>query len=235
MAYNWAIALLTISVVLLLTTPQALDHTKRVFLYAAGTCLACLSLVTSVGLIYYSVLSHPGAQLAKRESNSRIEDRDDTQSISGFHGDSSESVIKNKASLLEEKKKVIVDGEKDLLHEKEVAIMEELYKECVIAMQGGLLLTSNNFGVVREAIKKAFANLDVWLSIWIRSLVDNQKLRLKRQILNTILGTLIFASVDNICKDIFLRGKMDDQGWVPVSLIATFNMVSNPCDYGYEE
>ncbi|XP_042459575.1 uncharacterized protein LOC122043158 isoform X2 [Zingiber officinale] len=65
MAYNWAIALLTISVVLLLTTPQALDHTERVFLYAAGTCLACLSLVTAVGLIYYSVLSHPGAQLAK--------------------------------------------------------------------------------------------------------------------------------------------------------------------------
>ncbi|KAG6510851.1 hypothetical protein ZIOFF_028896 [Zingiber officinale] len=31
--------------------------------------------------------------------------------------------------------------------------------------------------------------------------------------------------VDNLCKDIFLRGKMDDQGWVPVSLIATFNMV----------
>ncbi|KAG6506704.1 hypothetical protein ZIOFF_032031 [Zingiber officinale] len=32
-------------------------------------------------------------------------------------------------------------------------------------------------------------------------------------------------NVDNLCKDIFLRGKMDDQGWVPVSLIATFNMV----------
>ncbi|KAG6479743.1 hypothetical protein ZIOFF_063215 [Zingiber officinale] len=31
--------------------------------------------------------------------------------------------------------------------------------------------------------------------------------------------------VDNLCKDIFLRGKMDDQGWVLVSLIATFNMV----------
>ncbi|XP_042402730.1 uncharacterized protein LOC121992425 isoform X2 [Zingiber officinale] len=46
---------------------------------------------------------------------------------------------------------------------------------------------------------------------WIHSLVDKQKLRLKR--------------ADNLCKDIFLRGKMDDQGWVPVSLITTFNMV----------
>lgn len=43
---------------------------------------------------------------------------------------------------------------------------EELYKECVTAMQGGLLLTSNNFGVVREAIEKAFANVDARLSIW---------------------------------------------------------------------
>ncbi|KAG6538596.1 hypothetical protein ZIOFF_003720 [Zingiber officinale] len=34
-----------------------------------------------------------------------------------------------------------------------------------------------------------------------------------------------YFSVDDLCKDIFLRGKMDDQGWVPVSLIATFNMV----------
>ncbi|KAG6503513.1 hypothetical protein ZIOFF_035828 [Zingiber officinale] len=34
-----------------------------------------------------------------------------------------------------------------------------------------------------------------------------------------------YCSVDDLCKDIFLRGKMDDQGLVPVSLIATFNMV----------
>ncbi|KAG6514713.1 hypothetical protein ZIOFF_025083 [Zingiber officinale] len=35
----------------------------------------------------------------------------------------------------------------------------------------------------------------------------------------------LWANVDNLCKDIFLRGKMDDQDWVPVSLIVTFNMV----------
>ncbi|XP_042463774.1 la-related protein 1C-like [Zingiber officinale] len=55
-------------------------------------------------------------------------------------------------------------------------------------------------------------------TISIRAPVDNRKLSLKRQI-------EYYFSVDNLCKDIFLRGKMDDQGWVPVSLIATFNMV----------
>uniref|UniRef100_J3LK55 HTH La-type RNA-binding domain-containing protein n=1 Tax=Oryza brachyantha TaxID=4533 RepID=J3LK55_ORYBR len=34
-----------------------------------------------------------------------------------------------------------------------------------------------------------------------------------------------YFSEDNLCKDIFLRQRMDDQGWVPVSLIAGFNQV----------
>ncbi|KAG6507690.1 hypothetical protein ZIOFF_033041 [Zingiber officinale] len=137
MAYNWAITLLTISVALLLTTPQVLDHTERVFLYAAGTCLACLSLVTSVGLIYYSILSHPGAQLAKWLV---------------FY-------LQIKMSRM---------------HTNWTGTREELYKKCVTTIQGGLLLTSNNFGVVREAIEKAFANLDVRLSIWIAN-IDPQR------------------------------------------------------------
>ncbi|KAK9108676.1 hypothetical protein Sjap_016736 [Stephania japonica] len=34
-----------------------------------------------------------------------------------------------------------------------------------------------------------------------------------------------YFSHDNLCKDIFLRQRMDNQGWVPVSFIATFNRV----------
>ncbi|KAL5217626.1 hypothetical protein ABZP36_018310 [Zizania latifolia] len=34
-----------------------------------------------------------------------------------------------------------------------------------------------------------------------------------------------YFSDDNLCKDIFLRQRMDDQGWVPLSLIAGFNQV----------
>lgn len=34
------------------------------------------------------------------------------------------------------------------------------------------------------------------------------------------------CSTANLCKDTYLRQKMDDQGWVPVSLIAGFNKVS---------
>uniref|UniRef100_A0ACD5TUR0 Uncharacterized protein n=1 Tax=Avena sativa TaxID=4498 RepID=A0ACD5TUR0_AVESA len=34
-----------------------------------------------------------------------------------------------------------------------------------------------------------------------------------------------YFSDENLCKDIYLRQQMDDQGWVPVSLIAGFNQV----------
>ncbi|THU56182.1 hypothetical protein C4D60_Mb11t14560 [Musa balbisiana] len=34
-----------------------------------------------------------------------------------------------------------------------------------------------------------------------------------------------YFSSDNLCKDVFLRQNMDEQGWVPISLIAGFNRV----------
>ena len=34
-----------------------------------------------------------------------------------------------------------------------------------------------------------------------------------------------YFSVENLCKDIFLRAKMDDQGWIPIGSIAQFNRV----------
>lgn len=34
------------------------------------------------------------------------------------------------------------------------------------------------------------------------------------------------SSAENLCRDVFLRQNMDQQGWVPISLIAGFNRVS---------
>jgi len=43
-----------------------------------------------------------------------------------------------------------------------------------------------------------------------------------------LLGLFVcfFCSNDNLCKDMYLRRHMDEQGWVPVALIAGFNRVS---------
>ncbi|KAK1432409.1 hypothetical protein QVD17_09305 [Tagetes erecta] len=37
-----------------------------------------------------------------------------------------------------------------------------------------------------------------------------------------------YFSNDNLVKDTYLRRHMDEQGWIPVNLIARFNKVSNP-------
>lgn len=34
-----------------------------------------------------------------------------------------------------------------------------------------------------------------------------------------------YFSFDNMCRDVFLRGNMDEEGWVPMSLIAGFNKI----------
>ncbi|RZR70871.1 hypothetical protein BHM03_00001996 [Ensete ventricosum] len=54
-----------------------------------------------------------------------------------------------------------------------VRFWEELYKECVLALQGGLLLTSKNFAAVRDAIQKAFEDVDAKLLTWV-TIVDGR-------------------------------------------------------------
>lgn len=43
---------------------------------------------------------------------------------------------------------------------------DELYKECVAALQGGLLLNGGDFNAVRNALVEAFENADKKLLNW---------------------------------------------------------------------
>lgn len=43
---------------------------------------------------------------------------------------------------------------------------DELYKECLEALQGGLLLLEKDFKAVEEALKKAFVKADMRLLKW---------------------------------------------------------------------
>lgn len=47
-----------------------------------------------------------------------------------------------------------------------VEFRDELFKECIEALQGGLLLTGNDFNAVREALQEAFTNADTKLLNW---------------------------------------------------------------------
>jgi hypothetical protein len=43
---------------------------------------------------------------------------------------------------------------------------DELYKECVAALQGGLLLKGKDFKNIREALQEAFVKADTKLLNW---------------------------------------------------------------------
>uniref|UniRef100_A0A6N2LPP4 protein-serine/threonine phosphatase n=1 Tax=Salix viminalis TaxID=40686 RepID=A0A6N2LPP4_SALVM len=46
-------------------------------------------------------------------------------------------------------------------------LRDELYKECVAALQGGLLLNGNDFNAIRKALEEAFESVDAKLLDWL--------------------------------------------------------------------
>ncbi|KAG6514892.1 hypothetical protein ZIOFF_025267 [Zingiber officinale] len=88
-------------------------------------------------------------------------------------------------------------------------LREELYKECVTAMQGGLLLTNNNFGVVREAIEKVFANVDARLSIWLEQTGKDIESGATATVMFVRNDALIISHVGDSCVVISRRGKAE--------------------------
>ncbi|KAJ9680021.1 hypothetical protein PVL29_021788 [Vitis rotundifolia] len=48
-------------------------------------------------------------------------------------------------------------------------LRDELYKDCVAALQGGLLLNGKNFNIIREALEKAFESADAKLLNWLET------------------------------------------------------------------
>ncbi|WOL08162.1 hypothetical protein Cni_G16914 [Canna indica] len=63
MAYTATLGIVAISVTLLMSLPHPVDP-DRLTLYACDATFACLSLILSIGLIYYSIVSPVGEKLA---------------------------------------------------------------------------------------------------------------------------------------------------------------------------
>jgi len=47
-----------------------------------------------------------------------------------------------------------------------IIVRDELYKECVAALQGGLLLNGKDFNAIRKALEEAFERVDAKLLDW---------------------------------------------------------------------
>ncbi|KAK8968024.1 putative protein phosphatase 2C 5 [Platanthera guangdongensis] len=54
-------------------------------------------------------------------------------------------------------------------------LRDELYKECVNSLQGGILLSIKNFNAVNDALTKAFENVDGRLVTWLEQVQNGDE------------------------------------------------------------
>ncbi|WOK91368.1 putative protein phosphatase 2C 5 [Canna indica] len=88
-------------------------------------------------------------------------------------------------------------------------LREELYKECVTALQGGLLLTSKNFAAARDAIQKAFESVDAKLLIWLEQTGKDMESGATATVMFVSNDILIISHVGDSCVVISRGGKAE--------------------------
>ncbi|XP_038987150.1 probable protein phosphatase 2C 5 isoform X1 [Phoenix dactylifera] len=88
-------------------------------------------------------------------------------------------------------------------------LRNELYKECTIALQGGLLLTSKNFNAVRDAIQKAFQNVDSKLLIWLEQMGNEDDSGATATVMFLRNDVLIISHLGDSCVAISRTGKAE--------------------------
>ncbi|KAJ8492446.1 hypothetical protein OPV22_014167 [Ensete ventricosum] len=88
-------------------------------------------------------------------------------------------------------------------------LREELYKECVLALQGGLLLTSKNFDAVRDAIQKAFEDVDAKLLTWLEQTGKEVESGATATVMFLRNDILIISHIGDSCVVISRTGKAE--------------------------
>ncbi|XP_010924897.1 probable protein phosphatase 2C 5 [Elaeis guineensis] len=88
-------------------------------------------------------------------------------------------------------------------------LRNELYKECTIALQGGLLLTSKNYNAVRDAIQKAFQNVDSKLLIWLEQMGNDVDSGATATVMFLRSDVLIISHLGDSCAVVSRTGKAE--------------------------
>ncbi|XP_072962663.1 probable protein phosphatase 2C 5 isoform X2 [Typha angustifolia] len=88
-------------------------------------------------------------------------------------------------------------------------LRDELYKECALALQSGLLLSSKNYNAIKDSIQRAFINVDTKLLTWLEQLekeVDSGATATVMFVRNDIL---IISHVGDSCVVVSRTGKAE--------------------------
>lgn len=88
-------------------------------------------------------------------------------------------------------------------------LRDELHKECAIALQGGLLLASKNFNAIRDALQKAFQNVDSKLLIWLEEMGNEVDSGATATVMFLRNDVLIISHLGDSCVVISRTGKAE--------------------------
>ncbi|XP_031267516.1 protein phosphatase 2C 57-like [Pistacia vera] len=88
-------------------------------------------------------------------------------------------------------------------------LRDELYKECVAALQGGLLLSGKDYNAIREALEEAFQNADKKLLSWLEMNAEEDESGATATVMLIGKDMLFISHVGDSCLVLSRSGKAD--------------------------
>ncbi|KAJ0045554.1 hypothetical protein Pint_05087 [Pistacia integerrima] len=88
-------------------------------------------------------------------------------------------------------------------------LRDELYKECVAALQGGLLLSGKDYNAIREALEEAFQNADKKLLSWLEMNVEEDESGATATVMLIGKDMLFISHVGDSCLVLSRSGKAE--------------------------
>ncbi|KAJ9174282.1 hypothetical protein P3X46_017321 [Hevea brasiliensis] len=88
-------------------------------------------------------------------------------------------------------------------------LRDELYKEFVAALQGGLLLSGKDFNVIRNAIKEVFEDVDAKLLNWLETIGEEDESGSTATVMFIGKNVLIISHIGDSCAVLSRSGKAE--------------------------
>ncbi|EEF27824.1 protein phosphatase 2C 57 isoform X2 [Ricinus communis] len=88
-------------------------------------------------------------------------------------------------------------------------LRDELYKECVAALQGGLLLSGKDFNATRKALTEAFENVDKKLLNWLETIGEEDESGSTATVMFIGNNMLIVSHIGDSCLVLSRSGKAE--------------------------
>ncbi|PKI64157.1 protein phosphatase 2C 57 [Punica granatum] len=88
-------------------------------------------------------------------------------------------------------------------------LRDELFKECVLSLQGGLLLSKKDISAIREALRKAFVKADSKLLTWLEAMPEEDESGSTATVMFLGNDSLIISHVGDSCVVLSRSGKAE--------------------------